>query len=89
MDKLCGIAVNRLKISVMDFYEMTPREFDEAIKDNSSDQLILYRTQYEVARYQLLHMWNMQGRFIKHTFRKVTDIDKFSWDPANTEKTQQ
>ena len=83
---LCGIALSRLHINTEAFYALTPIEFDYALKDINNEMKANQRLPYEVARFMLMHQWNMQGRFLKHKMKRVQDVTMFTWEQEENEK---
>lgn len=67
-----------------EFYQLTPIEFDHSLNDwgEQLKQQTTFEKQlkYEVARWQVKHLWNMQGRTLKRMMKKVTDVEGFEWD---------
>lgn len=66
---------------------MTPKEFFYAVKYHNKEREQEAQLQYEVARYMLRHMWNMQGRQLKRMLKELKDVDVFPWE-KDTQKAQ-
>lgn len=79
-DKLCGIAIATLGISVSAFYEMTPIEFSYAIAEAKEAEKIKIRTAYEIQRHALRHQWNMRRERPKRHIDRDKDVELFPWE---------
>jgi len=87
-EELVGISVARFGISSKDFYDLTPVEFRYALECANNREEREFHTQYEVARYMGVHIWNSAGKSVKKgTVLGVKDIDVFSWE-QETEQVQ-
>jgi len=89
MDELCGIAINRLHISSMDFYNLTPIEYHEALQDWGKQIEYGVQSNYNVSRWIVRHLWNMQGKYLKHPIKKVTDVEEFAWDKKEVQTKEE
>lgn len=77
---MCGVALNRLKMSSETFYETTPAELHWALEDYADQLGMGMKFQYEVARWTILNQWNMSGRSLKHTLKNPKDVVVFPWE---------
>ncbi|MFA6336268.1 MAG: hypothetical protein WCX48_12105 [Bacteroidales bacterium] len=80
LSELCGTAIAKLHISAFEFYDLVPVEFIHAIEVYNETCKNDIQTQYEVARWQTCHMYNMQGKIVKNCIQNVKDIEKFPWE---------
>ena len=88
LDKLCGIAIARLGLNFIEFYELTPIEFSEAVNQKSISEEFKTRLEYDVARYTVRHLWNMQGRHVKRLIKTVKEVDVFPWEKEEERKNK-
>jgi len=90
-NKLCGICIANLGLTAYDFYELTPIEFFEAIKNKRENEKALadiqYQTQWEVTRVTLFHLYNMNPH-IKKPMKKIEQVFKLPWDSKKEMKEQ-
>ncbi len=85
---MAGIALARLSLTPQEFYDLSPVEFTWAIKEKNTIDQLNSRERYEVARYQLLHHWNMKISRPKKLYDDVTQVNPFPWDKAKEVKQQ-
>jgi len=78
---MCGSAVAHLKLSVFDFYELSPVEYKYAIEANNDIQIDKYHTDWETARYIVFHNWNASGN-LKYGLKKPEEVGLFGWEQA-------
>lgn len=88
-ERLCGIAVNRLHLTVADFYGMSPIEYDEALNDWGEQLQLEVQSNYNVARWLARHLWNMQGRHLKRMIQNPQDLEEFKWDRKQEQTKEQ
>lgn len=74
------MAIGRLHISIQEFYKLSPIEFYHAINETAIQTRNEIQTQYEIARWQIIHHWNMQGRVLRETFNTPTEAIPFPWE---------
>lgn len=83
-DFLAGIALSRLGIIPSQFYELTPIEFDYAIKDfdqRERDKIeVLIRNEAEMTRWQTMHLLNPHLKKDKQ-IKDPKKLGRFPWDP--------
>lgn len=84
-NKLCGLCISRLGLTPSNFYDLTPVEFLIAMTDQQEREFglteTLIKTQWEVARVELLHHYNMTPGLRKRP-KKPIDVFKLAWDEA-------
>lgn len=80
---MCGIAVNRLKMTPAEFYDFAPIELNYAIKDHAELEetklTVNVRTIFESMRIQTALLSNMNP-YVKKVVRDPTEVIKFHWD---------
>lgn len=59
---------------------MTPKELDYALEAYNDMAELKEKQEYERLRITLMHHWNMQNRYVKHQYKKPTELLEFSWD---------
>jgi len=78
------MALSRLGITAIQFYQLTPIEFDYALNDHHDYTVqktkFYQQTSYEVARYMLTHQWNMSGRTLKQPIKDSKKALPLPWD---------
>jgi len=84
-NRLCGIAISRLGLSVPEFYELAPVEFHYAIQETNERELNHLRNLFIVQRWSIRHLWNMRGRWVKSIFKKDRDVEMFDWEVEEEE----
>lgn len=81
---MAGIALSRLHIDPKEFYALTPIEYNYALEDQKTNKQFEidneYKTRYEVARYVITHLWNMQGRHVKTIIKDPKRMFPFTWE---------
>lgn len=78
----------RLKLNIASFYEMTPIELHFAYKYINQQDESLFKLEYEVARYTVKHLWNMQGRHMKKLLGSPRDVEIFPWEEKEIKQPQ-
>lgn len=74
------MAVNRLKITPEQYYQMTPVEFQRALDDYAEQKKEQEQTQFEAARYLAVNVWNAQGRFLRAQVNNPVEFLPFPWE---------
>lgn len=61
---------------------MTPVEFYFSIQHQNKKEERQEQIQYEVSRWTVRHMWNMQGKMLPkgHELNEVYDVNIFPWE---------
>lgn len=70
----------------MDFYVLTPIEFFAALKFYNEEREDEMHMNYDVARFMLKHLWNMQGRHVKKMLKTPKDVEEFPWETEKSKK---
>ena len=78
-EELCGIAMARLKLTRDQFYDLVPLEYNFALRAVNEKEYEEYKSKYEIARWQITHLWNMQGKILKREI-KPEDVVVFPWE---------
>ena len=82
-DELCGTAINRLHLSAMEFYDLTPVEFHFAIEDNNTLELQMFdsfrRTVYDSMRLQTAMIVNTNP-YVKQKIKDPRKLIEFEWE---------
>ena len=80
-------------MSINEFYELTPVEFDEALKALTTlmtkDHERNFKTSMEVARYLAVHIWNSAGKSLKHPIRNIQEAFPFSWEEQKSQTIEE
>lgn len=84
------MAIAYLGLTVDDFNDLTPKEFDEALKawyklKNQESQTNI-RVQYEVARFLAVQIWNSAGKMLKSDIKSPKEFFPFPWDNEDQEE---
>ncbi len=59
---------------------MTPLEFHYAMKDYYKERQEDFKGNMEVARYVVMHLWNVQNRYVKQIITDVRKYLPFPWE---------
>ena len=79
-DKLCGIAISRLGLNVLEFYELTPKEFYYAIEETNQREMNEVKSNYVRTRWLAKHIWNSRKRHFPSFIKDAKDIEPFPWE---------
>lgn len=82
------MAVSRLRITVGEFYNMTPVEFHYALEDIANSQMETIKSRMEAARFIAVHIWNSAGKSMKHKQFDPHKLLPFSWDVSKPVEKQ-
>ncbi|MTI32818.1 hypothetical protein [Xanthovirga aplysinae] len=82
---MAAIAIGRLGLSVGHFYDLTPNEFTEALKQYSKNLEHQYRENWERTRTQTVALLNIHIDKNKQ-IKDPTKLWKFPWDKTTTSK---
>lgn len=84
METSTGAAIAYLRISLDEFNDLTPREFDEAMKAWNKIQTVTLENQvhltYEAARFIVVQMWNSAGKSLKSDIRDAKEAFPLPWE---------
>ena len=81
--KLCGLAVAHLGLSSIGFYDMTPLEFHYAIQESRRLREEQIHALYDVARFSLMHHWNMGIKRLRRALKTPNELVEFPWEKEN------
>lgn len=98
-DFLAGVALSRLGIVPGQFYDLTPVEFDHAIRDHDELENVKYkaikllietnqRTLWEAIRWQTMYIYNANAKREKQV-RDPKKLGKFSWEEIKKQTPDQ
>lgn len=85
---MCGLGLAKFGLSVLEFYEYTPREFSHALKIKEQEETAQYRTTMEAARLVAVNVWNSAGKSLKKAVADPTKLVPLPWDKERVPKKQ-
>jgi hypothetical protein len=86
LQRLSGIAVNRFGITIKEFYQMTPSEFQYALKDYVVQADSKFRIYMEGLRFHALQLFRVSGN-IKRGVEINEKLIPLAWDEKEGKKT--
>lgn len=89
VSKVCGIAINRLKLTPKEYWKLTPAEFYNALLDYEEQHHTQGRYQLISARYICATIWNAAGKKLRHPIRNLEDFMPMPWERQEQAKRKQ
>ena len=80
------MAIARLGVTVLDFYEMTPIEFHYALQIKAEMELEDMKSRMEAARFVGMQIWNSAGKSLKKTELDPKKLLPFAWDKTEVKR---
>ncbi len=91
-DKLCGLAISRLSLTVNEFYDLTPVEFYQALESTKEYEIAKlerdHKSNYSLARFIIMWVWNAQGRKFKQVLTDPKKMMRFDWEEEDKNEPQ-
>lgn len=77
--------MSRFGLSAKQFYDLTPLEFYEALKDYAAQEKTKGQIHYEAARFICVSVWNSSGKKLRQPIRDVKDFMPFPWEKTKVQ----
>jgi hypothetical protein len=84
LEATTGAAIAYLHLNLDDFNDLSPLEFDEAMKAYvtkvNTQQENHFKTIFEATRYLTVQIWNSAGKSLKHPIKNTKEAFPFPWE---------